>query len=77
MKTHAQVILKKMALGTQVLQYLDSSDDSSSRSAGMDDVDGVEENWPRIVPSKALHMTPNERDFDAAYILADLHLLCV
>lgn len=70
-KTHAQVILKKIATGAQVFEYLESGNDLTEKSLTPED---DEENWSNLVPSKTLHMTPNEKDVVAANILADLHL---
>ena len=66
-------MLKKVSSGAKVSEYLDS-DDATEKSMTVDE--DVEENVSSFVPSTTLHTTPSVRDFDAANILADLHLLC-
>lgn len=73
-KTHAQVMLKKLASGAKVIEYLDSGDDATEMSVTIDE--DAKQFVSSFVPSTILHMTPNKRDVDAANILADLHLLC-
>ena len=75
-KTHAQVILKKIASGAQLFDYLESGHDLTERSLTPEK---EEEKWSSYVPSKnlaskILHMTPSEKDVVAASILAELHL---
>jgi hypothetical protein len=60
-----------MASGAQVFDYLESGNDLTEKSLTPEK---VEENWSSLVPSKTLHMTPNEKDVVAANILAELHL---
>jgi hypothetical protein len=67
-------MLKKASSRTNVVEYLDSGDESTEKSMTLDE--DADENVSSFVPSTTLHTTPNERDFDAANILADLHLLC-
>jgi hypothetical protein len=67
-------MLKKLASGAKAIEYLESCDDSTETSVTFGE--DAKESFSRFVPSTTLHMTPNERDFDAANILADLHFLC-
>ena len=73
MKTHAQQILRKIASGETTVFELLESDDSTVTSLTSEATD-----WTSVVPTKTLHMTPDNKDVDAANILADLHLvLCL
>lgn len=67
-------MLKKLASGTEVIEDLKSDHDSTERSVAQDE--NTDESVWSFVPSTTLHATPHKRDFDAANILADLHLLC-
>ena len=67
-------MLKKLASGAKVIEYLESGDDATEMSVNLDE--DAKERVSSFVPSTTLHMTPNKKDFDAANILADLHLLC-
>lgn len=72
-KTHAQQILRKIASGETTVFELLESDDSTVTSLTSEATD-----WTSVVPTKTLHMTPDNKDVDAANILADLHLvLCL
>jgi hypothetical protein len=69
-KTHAQVILKKLASGTNINDYLLDKNDSINTLGIISQK--MEDHTSDLIPSKLIHTTPNDKDIDAAHILAKM-----
>jgi len=83
-KTHAQVVLKRVANGENIFESLYYADDDSTDLSASSVVGTTSQLTPwsspkktstimASKPRKALHMTPDNRDVAAAEVLANLH----